>query len=296
MQNTKILKRAVLIGGAVVAIACAALSPARAEELADRVLSDGKITIGIHNQAPWGYVGKDGKVAGVGPDMIRAVLGPLGVKEVDFVAMDWGALIPSLMSKRIDVVASGMAITEERCKQVIFSNPDLVIGDGVVVLAGNPHNIHSYADIAKNSELILGGGRGSSNSENAIKAGVPEDRMVLFQDTQSSVAALLAGRIHADTESMGTAINTVNDPKLKGKIELAQPFTGLVLEDGREAANYAAITFRPEDAKLRDLYNESLEKKKGDGSVEEVFAKNGFAGFPVAPTGLTPKDLFPNCK
>ncbi|AYG66070.1 ectoine/hydroxyectoine ABC transporter substrate-binding protein EhuB [Rhizobium sp. CCGE531] len=296
MQNTKIFRRAILIGGAVLAMASAGVPSGRADELADRVLSEGKITIGIHNQAPWGYVDKDGEVTGVGPDMIKAVLGPLGVKKVDFVAMDWDALIPSLMSKRIDVVASGMAVTEERCKQVVFSNPDLVIGDGVMVLAGNPHNIHSYDDVAKNPDLIMGGGRGSSNTENAIKAGIPKDRMIMFQDTQSSVAALLAGRIQADTESMGTAINTVNDPKLKGKLELAQPFTGLVLENGKQAANYAAIAFRPEDTKLRDLYNESLEKLKAEGAVSKIFVKNGFSEKAVAPAGITPKSLYADCK
>ncbi|MES0160200.1 MULTISPECIES: ectoine/hydroxyectoine ABC transporter substrate-binding protein EhuB [unclassified Mesorhizobium] len=296
MKLTQFLRRGALIGSAVLAIVSAAASAASAESIADRVLSSGKITIGIHNQAPWGYVGKDGQVAGVGPDMIKTVLGPLGVKEVDFVAMDWAALIPALMSKRIDVVASGMAITEERCKQVIFSNPDLVIGDGVMVLAGNPHNIHSYTDVAKNPDLRMGGGRGSSNTENAIKAGIPKERVVMFQDTQSSVAALLAGRIEADTESLGTAISTVNDPQLKGKIELAKPFTGLVLPNGKEAANYASIAFRPEDAKLRDAYNHSLEKLKADGTIRQVINKNGFDMAPVAPAGLTPKDLYSDCK
>ncbi|WP_342723866.1 ectoine/hydroxyectoine ABC transporter substrate-binding protein EhuB [Bradyrhizobium sp. B097] len=266
-----------------------------AQSITDRVVKEGRITVGIHNQAPWGYVGADGKVAGVGPDMVRAILGPVGVRQVDFVVVDFGALIPSLLSRRIDIVASGMAITDERCRQVIFSNPDLVIGDGVMVLAGNPRNIHSYADVANSPTLRMGGGRGSSNSENAIRAGIPRDRMVLFQDTQSSIAALLAGRIDADTQSMATAISTVRQPGLKGKIELAEPFTGLV-ENGRRAANYASIAFRPDDARLRDLWNESLDARKSDGTVKEIFASYGFAASMVAPADLTAQKLYPNCR
>jgi polar amino acid transport system substrate-binding protein len=294
VRRSEISGRIVLTVSVALAMLSAGASSTTAQSITDRVLNDGKITIGIHNQAPWGYVGADGKAAGIGPDMIKAVLGPLGVKEVHFVAMDWGALIPSLLSRRIDVVASGMAITAERCRQVIFSNPDLVIGDGVMVLAGNPKNIHSYADVANNPALRMGGGRGSSNSENAVKAGVPKDRMILFQDRQSSVAALLAGRIDADTESLATAMNTVNQPSLKEKIELARPFIGLV-ENGREVANYASIAFRPDDLKLRDLYNESLANQKADGTVEEVLAKYGFAASMVAPIDMTAQNLFSNC-
>jgi polar amino acid transport system substrate-binding protein len=48
---------------------------ANAQSITDRVLEEGKITIGIHNQAPWGYAEGEGKAAGMGPDMIEAALG-----------------------------------------------------------------------------------------------------------------------------------------------------------------------------------------------------------------------------
>ncbi|TIR62514.1 MAG: transporter substrate-binding domain-containing protein, partial [Mesorhizobium sp.] len=180
MAGLEICRRAFVVGSAALAISSSRVSVATAQSITDRVLTEGKLTIGIHNRAPWGFRANDGSVSGVHPDMIKAVLGPLGVENVDFVIMDWGALIPSLVSRRIDAIASGMAITPERCKQVIFSNPDLAIGDGVVVLSGNPHKIHSFADVAKNPALRMGGGRGSANAKHAIEAGVPKDRVLLF--------------------------------------------------------------------------------------------------------------------
>ncbi|UCI32008.1 ectoine/hydroxyectoine ABC transporter substrate-binding protein EhuB [Mesorhizobium sp. B4-1-4] len=292
MTKSAIRRRTVL--GAITALVLAPFDPsisgARAQSIKDSVLNDGKITIGIGNNAPWGFVDKDQKVAGIQPEMIKAVLGPVGVKQVDFVVLDWGALIPSLLSRRIDAIASGMAITPLRCEQVIFSNPDIAIGDGVLVLAGNPHNIHSYADMAKDPARRMGGDRGSTNSENAIKAGIPKDQMLLFQDDQSAYAALMAGRIDAYTMSTVSVIAALKDPNLSGKFERALPFTGFVT-NGREAANYAAIEFRPEDAALRDLYDESLAQRKADGTVRKVAKAYGFTDAELAPPDVTAKSL-----
>ncbi|WP_321897268.1 ectoine/hydroxyectoine ABC transporter substrate-binding protein EhuB [Burkholderia cepacia] len=270
-------------------------SVSNAQTSTERVLKDGHITIGIFNQSPWGYVGNDGKAAGIGPDMIAAVLGPIGVKKVDFVVMDLGALIPSLLARRIDAVASGLAITEQRCQQVIFTNPDVVVGDGVVVLSGNPHNIHSYANIVANPSLTLGGQRGSSNTANAKLAGVPRDRLLEFPDTHSGLAALLSGRTAADTESIATAIKVTSDPALKGKIELARPFKGAILANGIEAANYAAIAFRKEDLELRNAYNRSQEKVRNEGTLRKILDRNGLADAPLAPPNVTPHKLFSSC-
>lgn len=290
MRSSEIARRAVLVGGAALAILSVAAPVVSAQSIADRVLKEGKVTIGIHNAAPWGFAGEDGKVAGVAPDVLKAVLGPLGVKEVDFVVVDWPALIPSLLSRRIDVIASGVAITPVRCKQVIFSNPDLAIGDALLVLPGNPHNIHSYADVAKNPALRIGGTRGSTNVENAIKAGIPKDRVLQFEGGDGPVAALLAGRVDAIAWSVPTVINALKGPNIEGKMERALPFTGLV-ENGRQSAFYPAIEFRPEDAKLRDLYNESLAKRRADGTIKRIAAKYGLTDADLAPEGLTAKDL-----
>ncbi|WP_321897278.1 ectoine/hydroxyectoine ABC transporter substrate-binding protein EhuB [Burkholderia cepacia] len=285
------------------AVACASVaacllgtgSPsATAQSISDTVIKEGQITIGIHNVAPWGYIDKDGEAAGLGPDSIRAILGPLGVKKINFVVMDWGALIPSLLARRVDAVATGMAITEQRCKQVIFTNPDVMGLDGVMVRAGNPNNIHSYEDIAKNPSLILSSMRGTSTIERALKAGVPKSQILEFPDTRAGIAALLAGRTAADTETFATAANIIKDPNLKGKVELATPFKGLTLPNGVQVADYSAIALRPEDKKLRDLYNESQAKLRRNGTMKTILEKDGF-GNAMPPDGITPKDIAPTC-
>ncbi|RWA51876.1 ectoine/hydroxyectoine ABC transporter substrate-binding protein EhuB [Cupriavidus sp. UYMSc13B] len=267
----------------------AASQVAHGESIKDRVLKEGRITIGIHNQAPWGFKTEAGEVTGFHPDMIRAVLGPLGVKKVEFVIVEWSAIVPSLLAKRVDVVASGLAISPVRCKQVAFSEPDVAVVDALLVKKGNPHNIHSYADIVANPNIRVAGSRNSASVENAQKAGVPKTQFQLFPGVEAGVSALLGGRVDAASFSSATIITVLNDTKITG-LERATPFTGLN-ESGHEAANYAAIAFRPEDAALRDLYNESLRKRKADGTVAKIMAKYGFSSVESVPDRVTARSL-----
>ncbi|RVJ66133.1 ectoine/hydroxyectoine ABC transporter substrate-binding protein EhuB [Sinorhizobium meliloti] len=296
-MNTKAVsrfcRRILLAIGATLLVCGFNMPPANAEPIKDRVLNEGRITIGVGNNAPWGFVDGSQNATGIQPDLIRAVLGPLGLKKIDFVVLDWGALIPSLLSNKIDAIASGMAITPQRCQQVIFSSPDIAVGDALLVLKGNPKNIHSYKDIAENTALRLGGARGSTNSENAMKAGIPKDRLQLFQDDQSAFAALLADRIDAYTLTSPSVINALEDASLGAKLERAVPFTGLV-QNGREFANYAAVVFRPEDAALRDLYNESLAQRKADGTIAKAAEKYGFTDKEIASPDVSAKSLCPD--
>ena len=233
------------------------------------------LVVGIHNRVPWGYLDEDGKVAGFHPDVVRAALTSLGIQDFSFVVADFGALIPGLMAERFDMVASGVAITPARCAQVIFGEPDLAGGDGLLVLQGNPLNLHSYADIVANPKVRLGGGRGTTNLQNAVAAGVPEDRILAFPNAEAVISALLAGRVDAGAMSATTAAAFMRTQHIDG-IERAAPFTGLLRPDGKPALDYTAVVFRKDESALRDLYNTGLAKLKADGRLREIRARYGF--------------------
>ena len=64
---------------------------------------------------------KDGKIVGVDPDIMQAIADKLGMTlEIEDIAFD--SLIPALASKKADVVAAGMTVTEERKQNVLFSD------------------------------------------------------------------------------------------------------------------------------------------------------------------------------
>jgi polar amino acid transport system substrate-binding protein len=263
-------------------MAASAAAPARAETTSERVLRDKKLSIGIHNRTPWGIRGPGGQATGFHPDLVRAAFAPLGVTTIEFTITDFGALIPGLIANRFDVVASGLGITPERCKVVAFSNPDMSIGDAILVRKGNPLGLHSYKDIAANPKARLGASRGSANARNATLSGVRESQLLLFQNTEATVSALTAGRVEAVTFSAPTAIGLLEDPNITG-VERVSPFTGFIKPNGRENALYSAIAFRASDGDLRDIYNKRLAEMKADGTLAEIMKKYGFGDAEKAP-------------
>jgi polar amino acid transport system substrate-binding protein len=274
-----------VVGLAAAALICAGLSHAVAETTKERVLSEGRIVIGIHNRSPWGFRDEaTGEATGWHPDLLKAAFAKLGVKELDIQVTEFGALIPGLLAGRFDAVASGLAVTPERCRQVAFGAPDLKVPDAAIVLSGNPKRIHSYADIAGNTDIVMGAGRGSVVARNAVAAGVPEDRMLLFPDIEANISALRAGRIDVAVLSSPTVIGLLAGSA--AGLERAAPFT---VVEGQ--ANFAAIAFRQEDGDLRALYDARLAELKAGGELADIMHKYGFGEPETVPDTVTAEKL-----
>ena len=169
---------------------------------------------------------------------------------------------------------------------MIFSEPDLSVVDAVIVKKGNPLDIHSFDDIIANPDFILAGGRGTLNTQHALQAGVPEDRVMQVPSGQESLSAVLAGRAHGSVMSAPTAMMLLKDPKLSD-LERAAPFTGLLLADDTPDAMATAIAFRPDDTELRDAYDRRLAEMKEVGAVKEIMQRYGFSEEDSAPERST---------
>lgn len=248
-----------------------------AQTTLERIVSEGKVTVGIVNDRTWGYVDESGNVTGFDPDLVRAALEPLGLKKIDFVVSEFPALISSLQSKRFDIIGAGMWITPTRCAAVGFSDPDVIEKDGLLVMKGNPLNIHSYADIAANPKLLIAADRGSAAIEHAKSAGVPDAQILQLTDYNAAIAALTGGRANGLPAAASSVAVTVKDPNLAGVVEIASPFTGYVAKNGVEAGGASALGFRLEDKDLREAYNKRLAEMKADGTFEKLKQKYGIA-------------------
>lgn len=87
--------------------------PASAEEL----------KIGIEGRyPPFEMVDTHGNLQGFNVELGRALCEEIKV-QCSFVRTEWNDLIPNLLSRKIDVILSSMDITEEREKQVMFTDP-----------------------------------------------------------------------------------------------------------------------------------------------------------------------------
>lgn len=241
----------------------------------ERMRQQGVARVGFANEAPYAYLDpKTGELVGEAPAVARAVLARLGVQRVEGVLTEFGALIPGLKAGRFDLIAAGMYITPARCREVDFSNPTYSIGEALIVPAGNPLALHSYADIAQHPEALLGVVTGAIQRQYALQSGIPEARIAVYPDAPSAFEAVVAGR----ASGYAATSLTVSDLLVKAadpRVERAVPFEDPVIE-GQPARGYGAFVFRQDDDELRLAFDRELADYLGTEAHLAAIAPFGF--------------------
>ena len=134
-------------------IACAALasigfaSVTQADTL-EKIKDSNSVRIGYANETPFAYTALDGSVTGESPEIVRKVFERMEIGTIKPVLTEWGSLIPGLRAGRFDLIAAGMYITPERCKQVLFTDPHYRLLDTLLV-AGAWRDIHRLQGLSR---------------------------------------------------------------------------------------------------------------------------------------------------
>lgn len=223
----------------------------------------GYIRVAVANEQPYGYVNAAGHAEGFGPATAVPVLNALGVSAIQWVVMPFDRLIAAVSSGRVDMAAAGQAILPKRCDKVLFSRPNTSYGEGLLVLAGNPLGLRSYANVAANSKAKLGVVAGASEAGFARDAGIAADQIVNLKSNQDAVAALLSHKIDAYAATQFTAANlAANNAKVAAakpypkKPFALNPFKDPIARHKRRS--WGAFTFAKDSSKLRDSFNKQL--------------------------------------
>lgn len=241
--------------------------PAVAADL-DQLKEQGFARIAIANEPPWTMVTTGGEVSGAAPDLARAVLNKMGIKEIVASVSEYGAMIPGVQARRFDMVAAGLFIKPERCEAVLFSQPDLCDAESFMIKAGNPLNLRSFADVASSGAKIgvVGGG---TEEKLAIEAGVDRANIVVVPDPQSGAKLLQDGRIDVyalPVLSISDLLKKAEDPSLAmfAPVENTPIFC-------------AGVAFRKQDGALRDAYDVALAEIKASGEFAAIIEPYGYS-------------------
>ena len=81
---------------------------------------------------PFSFVDGSGGIVGFDIELARYVAKKLDMK-LEVVNMEFGAMIPALISGKVDMIAACITITDERAKKVLFSDPYYIGGIAAVV-------------------------------------------------------------------------------------------------------------------------------------------------------------------
>lgn len=254
---------------------------AQADDSLERARKNG-VTFGFSNDPPNAYLAPDGKAVGVSAESLVAVFKKIGVADVRPVLTEWASLIPGLKAGRFDV-ATSMFILPTRCQEVAFAEPVVKTDSAMLVKKGNPANIHSYEDVAKNPKITLAVMAGAAEQGYARRAGVPDDRILALQDPGAMLSAVVSGRVDA------AALNTISVKSMAekgdGGVERAQPFATQPW-----AIAYSSFPFRKEDVSLRDAFDKALKEFVGSDEQLQIFARAG-RGKESVPSMVTADEL-----
>ena len=242
---------------------------ALAGPIEDRIAAGETIRIGFANEIPFAYPGEDGSPKGFVNAEVMGVLAKMGYSKIEAVETEWGGLIPGLTAGQFDIITGGMNILKARCENIAFSEPMARIGDGFIVLPGNPKGIQTYTNV-KDNGATLATGAGYSNIEAAKAAGVTEAQIMIVPGPTEILAAVTAGPADAGTGTYPTMKQLADSSG--GAVEIADP--SAMPED---SFNWAGVGFRKEDQDFLDRFNAAQKDYLGSAEMMAAVAEYGYS-------------------
>ena len=253
-----------ILGVFVISTAAFGAFGKKKEDTLARIKREGRFIVGLDDTfAPMGFRDKNGEIVGFDIDLAREAARRMGV-DVEFKAVDWDGVIFELKSKKIDMVWNGMTITQERKKQIAFSDTYYTGEQIVVTRAGS--DIDGISDLAGR---VVGTQLGST-SYFALEKNPVFSKVKDIKKYTSNVDALLdleAGRVEAVIiDSMVGRYYATKKETKEGKDIFA--FVEESLAD-----EFVGIGIRKEDQNLVDEINRVLNEMKVDGTFDTVYKK-----------------------
>ena len=200
---------------------------------------------------PFEYV-ENGEIAGFDAEIIKEAAKRMGI-EYKWLNTNFDGLIPTLQTKKVDIVIAGMSVTPEREKAVNFSVPYLTSNVAIVTNSKNP-----IKDINDLSGKSYGVELGTTKEASARKIDGAE--VVPFSSTTGALVALKSGKIDG----------MVLDESVSSKYIEKNPELVLV---GVMEGEPKAAAFNKDDKELMENFSKVLEEMITDGTVAELREK-----------------------
>jgi len=234
------------------AVVLAAASPALAQET---------LRIGVEGAyPPFSFKQPDGTLAGFDIDIAQALCAEMA-RECTLVEQEWDGMIPALKARKFDAIVASMSITDERKRQIDFSDkyyktPARVVAKKGVELAGTAEGLAGKR---------IGVQRGSTHQCYAEKT-FPDAEIVLYGTQEEVFRDLALGRIDVE----------LSDPLIAQESFLSKPegaeFTFLP-GDHTDVECYGegvGIAVRKGDDELRDALSAAITAIREDGTYAKI--------------------------
>ena len=239
----------------------------------DSIKSSGVLTIGNPGYLP--IASLDGEeFTGLIPDLLTAANAKIGLEDVTLepVTLDFSGLVPALVSDRIVVSGDTMTPTDERKKEIGFTDNVFYITQDLLVQKGNPKDLHSVEDLVGHTATTYEGSTWIPDLTEVpgIDVRPLKTSSAIFQGVESG--QIDAGLI--DSVAVAWALKTNPELNLEAATDYENP-------DGKTPT---ALGISPNCSDYSDAVNGAFGEMKESGEYQEI----------LAAWGLTPAEKYLN--
>jgi polar amino acid transport system substrate-binding protein len=203
---------------------------------------------------------KNGEVRGAEADLAIRLAKTLG-RQAQFIELGWEQLIPALIEGKIDIIMSGMSITDARKARVPFAEPYLKIGLVTLMRAEDAPRFNSLTSI-RESFSNIGVVKGTTSETFVRRNFLNAANIISFQKASEAPILLVTMRIDLFVHDAPSIVWLVGEKEgvLKGFWEpLDQEYLGWALKPG--------------DQDLILKVNAILGGWKKDGTLKEILTR-----------------------
>jgi putative glutamine transport system substrate-binding protein len=231
-----------------------------AKNALEQIKAKDKIVIGVkYDTRLFGLKNPStGEVEGFDIDISKELAKDLlgDAKKVEFKEVTSKTRIPMLNNGDIDAIVATMTISEERKKEVDFSDVYFDAGQSLLVKKGSA--IKGLEDLKKGTKVLAV--KGSTSAIN-IRQKAPDTTVLEFENYTEAFTALKAGQ--------GDALTT-DDSILYG---MADQDSNYELVGGTFTDEPYGIAVKKGNKELVDAINSALKKMKENGKYDEIHKK-----------------------
>lgn len=233
-----------------------AASSAAAETAAGdyKLATAGTLTMGTNATfPPYEYYDGD-TVVGIDTEICQAIADKLGLK-LEIQDMDFSSLVAAVQSGKIDISAAGMTVTEDRLKNVDFTDS---YSTGVqVVIVPEDSDIQSVDDMK--GKLI--GVQDATTGHIYCSDDFGDENVIPYNSGAMAVQALKDGKVDCVV---------IDQQPAKSFVEANE---GLKILDTEYVTEDYAIAVAKDNTALKDAINAALKELKDDGTVQSILDK-----------------------
>jgi polar amino acid transport system substrate-binding protein len=231
------------------------------ESTLEQILRSGELRVGFEaGYIPFEMADKNGNFVGFDIDVAKEMAKAMGVKFVP-VNTQWDGIIPALLSKKFDVLISGMTVTQERNLKINFADPYIIVGQTILLNKKHEKTVHSYKDLNDPKYVVTS--KLGTTGEQAVKRMIPKATYKSFETETEAFLEVLNGKADAYVYDLPNCVYQYAQQGAGKVIFLDKPFTFEPL----------AWAINKGDPDFMNWLNNFLSQIKNDGRYDTIYNK-----------------------